>query len=416
MLLPIARHCSRYREWVKRVRTRMVTPTKSGRREREDVEQKRGDSTIFDARHYIDELQSLRGMAALIVVVSHTSSVYVIPSAVRIAIDAVCNAHASIIVFFVLSGYVLTGSLLRRGLSLSSVEGFYLARFFRLFPALWAASAISALFLILFPRLLIHPAPSNWFTLYLHYFPSPVELILAALAIDKSLIMPVWTVFIELMGSAMMPLIVTLALAKRQLFNWILLVMGTSAYLLAYAPHRLNSLSYIFDFALGALLASRKWTFSVGRSLPKLLGATFTLIFFRFVWFAVCNGHAMPLSFDYDAPLPMLVEGLAAFFLIGILASENGRIRLLRSAWAIWLGNVSYALYLIHFPVAILVAKILSLVFSRGISSGSAFLLLMAAALTISLILAFFIHRFIELPSIALGKRVSKRLSLQIGP
>ena len=47
------------------------------------------------------------------------------PSAARIGIDAVCNAHASIIVFFVLSGYVLTGSLRRRrGLSLPSVRRF----------------------------------------------------------------------------------------------------------------------------------------------------------------------------------------------------------------------------------------------------------------------------------------------------
>ena len=154
----------------------------------------------MDARRHIDELQSLRGIAALIVAISHMSSIYVLPSAARIAIDAVCNAHAALVVFFALSGYVLTGSLLRRGLSGSSVEGFYIGRFFRLFPALWAASAIAALFHFLFPQSLIHPAPTFWFALYLHPCPSGLQIILALLAIDKSLIMPVWTIFIEAYG------------------------------------------------------------------------------------------------------------------------------------------------------------------------------------------------------------------------
>src|ERR1700733_7768248 len=140
----------------------LTKPESCQREPGRDAEFTLGDLTPLDARHHIDELQSLRGVAALIVAVSHMSSIYSLPPMVRIAIDAVCNAHASIVVFFVLSGYVLTGSLQRRGLSLTSVEGFYVGRLFRLFPALWVASAISALFLFLFPQLLIHPAPSNW--------------------------------------------------------------------------------------------------------------------------------------------------------------------------------------------------------------------------------------------------------------
>lgn len=373
---------------------------------------------LLAARHHIDELQSLRGVAALIVAVSHISSIYALPPAARIAIDSVFNAHACIIVFFVLSGYVLTKSLLRRGLSLSSIEGYYVGRLFRLLPALWVASTISALFLLSYPELTIHPAPDFWFLPYLHSFPSPIELTLAVLAIDRSLIMPVWTIFVELMGSAVMPLMVITALARARLFNWILLGMCLVAYVLAYAhaPHRLDSLAYMFDFGLGVGLASRDWPFFVRRSLPKLFGAAFTLIFFRFVWFAIRCGHPVPLYFGYGDPLPMLVEGIAAFFLIGVLASEQGRIRLLRSRCAIWLGNISYSLYLIHFPVAILVAKILSRVFSDGTNAAMATAVLLTLGLAISFSLAFLMYRFIELPSIAFGKRVSKRLILSGSP
>jgi peptidoglycan/LPS O-acetylase OafA/YrhL len=369
----------------------------------------------LDARHHIDELQSLRGVAALVVVFSHITPIYGLPLPARIVIDAVCNAHASIIVFFVLSGYVLTGSLLRRGLSWSSVKGFYLVRLFRLFPALWAASLISALFLLALPEPTIHPAASYWFAHYLRPFPSATQLILAALAIDMSLVMPVWTIFIELMGSAIMPLLVAMAVAKTRWFNWVLAGLGIASYLLAHAPHRLNSLAYLFNFALGAWLASHDSSFFAARSLPRLFSAAFTLIFFRFVWFSLRNGHPMPL-YGYDDPLPMLVEGIAAFFLVGSLASEHGRVRYLRSPLAVWLGNISYSLYLIHFPVAILVAKVLSLKLSDATATSIATAVLLPVVLAISCCLAFLLYRYIELPFIALGKRVSKRLSASRTP
>jgi peptidoglycan/LPS O-acetylase OafA/YrhL len=370
----------------------------------------------LDARRHIDELQSLRGVAAVMVAISHMSSIYSLPASIRIAIDCVCNAHACVIVFFVLSGYVLAGSLIRRGLQSSSVRGFYMGRLFRLLPALWVASAISALFLWLYPQLTIHPPLSFWFYLYLHSFPSRKELILAALAIDKSLIMPVWTIFIEFMGSAIMPFIVMIALAKPRLFHWIVLGMGLGAYLIAHAPHRLDSLSYMFDFALGAWLASRKWPFFGSMSLPTLCGSVLALIFFRFAWFAARNGHPTSLLLGYDDPLPMLVEGIAAFFLVGALASEHGRIRLLRSRWAVSLGNVSYSLYLIHFPIAILLAKILSRALSDDTSPITATAVLMGFGLTISFALAWLIYRYVEIPSIALGKRVSKQFILSCAP
>src|ERR1700733_427874 len=394
----------------------LTKPESCQREPGRDAEFTLGDLTPLDARHHIDELQSLRGVAALIVAVSHMSSIYSLPPMVRIAIDAICNAHASIIVFFVLSGYVLTGSLLRRGLSWPSVKGFYVGRLFRLLPALWVASAVSAVFLLLFPHRMIHPAITNWFMLYLPSFPREPQLILAALAIDRSLIMPVWTIFIELMGSAIMPLLVAISLMKTRLFSWILFAMGVAAYTLVNAPHRLNSLVYMFDFALGTWLASRNWKLFSVKSLPVVFGAALTLIFFRFVWFTILTGHAMPLYFGYADPLPMLVEGIAACFLIGALASEHGGVRLLRSPWAVWLGNISYSLYLIHFPVAILVAKVLSRVFSDRTRATTATAVLMTSGLAISFSLAFLIYRFIERPSIAFGKRVSKRFILSTAP
>jgi peptidoglycan/LPS O-acetylase OafA/YrhL len=59
-----------------------------------------------------------------------------------------------------------------------------------------------------------------------------------------------------------------------------------------------------------------------------------------------------------------------------------------------------------------LVAKLLSRVFSAGTSPVVATVVLMALALAISCVLAFCIYRWIEVPSMAFGKRISKRFML----
>lgn len=210
------------------------------------------------------------------------------------------------------------------------------------------------------------------------------------------------------MGSVIMPVLVVAALAKMRLSNWILAGAGVAAYLLAHAPHRLNSLSFMFDFALGAWLASGKLRWCNRGSPTRFFAATLTLIFFRFLWFSIRFGHPMQL-YGYDDPLPMLVEGIAAAFLIGDLAAEHGQIRWLRSRWAVRLGDLSYSLYLIHFPVALALAKFLSLAFAEDGSAIRATAFLMVLGVPISFGLALLIYRLVELPSIELGKRIVNR-------
>jgi peptidoglycan/LPS O-acetylase OafA/YrhL len=96
----------------------------------------------------IVELQSLRGIAAFVVAASHLSMVYTLPRAARLSLDCVLNAHAAVILFFVLSGFVLTASLVRNELSFPSIVAFYVRRVFRLYPALWVISGVSVVLLL----------------------------------------------------------------------------------------------------------------------------------------------------------------------------------------------------------------------------------------------------------------------------
>ncbi|WP_235037040.1 acyltransferase [Actinomadura sp. K4S16] len=76
-------------------------------------------------------LDALRGAAALAVAVHHASYVYLPDLRVRIA-DWFDPGLFGVLVFFLVSGYIVPASLERRG----SVRGFWVGRFFRIYPLL----------------------------------------------------------------------------------------------------------------------------------------------------------------------------------------------------------------------------------------------------------------------------------------
>jgi len=66
----------------------------------------------MEVRHpHVPELQSIRGLAALAVLLHHCSFLFVTSSTFHFFAEALFNAHAAVVIFFVLSGYVLVRSL-----------------------------------------------------------------------------------------------------------------------------------------------------------------------------------------------------------------------------------------------------------------------------------------------------------------
>ena len=77
----------------------------------------------------------------MVVLLGHCRLVYGLPENARALIDVGLNQRAAVLIFFVLSGYVLTFAWLRLREEPRAIFRFYIRRFFRLMPALWAASA-----------------------------------------------------------------------------------------------------------------------------------------------------------------------------------------------------------------------------------------------------------------------------------
>ena len=95
-------------------------------------------------------LDALRGIAALVVVFDHSSYAF-LPDLRRELMPHVNTSRYGIMVFFLVSGYLIPASLERRG----CVRGFWIGRVFRLYP-LWAAAVTAVLVLDLLGVARVH--------------------------------------------------------------------------------------------------------------------------------------------------------------------------------------------------------------------------------------------------------------------
>ncbi len=96
---------------------------------------------------HIGELQALRGIAAFAVMIGHCLIYYDIPPLFS-SIALFFNGRSAVVVFFVLSGYVLTRSWRDTPFNRANILRFYMQRAFRIYPAVWAASAFGLLYLV----------------------------------------------------------------------------------------------------------------------------------------------------------------------------------------------------------------------------------------------------------------------------
>jgi peptidoglycan/LPS O-acetylase OafA/YrhL len=344
------------------------------------------------ARHnHILELQSLRGIAAGVVLLHHTSFLFDTTPAFHYWAEILINAHAAVMLFFVLSGYVLSRALSGVAMDGESLFSFYAARLFRIYPMAWVACLAAILYVIFLHSSVPTIGTSQW---YAHF--SQLSFIdlkagaMAFLTFKAELLPPIWSIRVEVFGSLAIPLIV---LAIRRGVGIELLAAITAFSLWSSSTVTI----YLPSFILGAL--AFRFQDRLGRYLgavPALVASTIALLFFRRIsadWrFDVC----------YHAVVPALIESVsAATLIIGIVERTWSP---LRSKAAVRLGDISYSLYLIHFIIMSITAKFISRWLVDGDSRAVA---LMASTLLMTLPLAVLTYEMIEKPGIIVGKKIA---------
>ena len=321
------------------------------------------------------------------------------PSALLIGLSELLNGRAAVAVFFVLSGCVLTCSLQRGRFDRDAVLGFYVRRGFRLYPAIWVASAFGLAYLF---ALHWQIPPDRVGPLIQQSFRADrfdtLHIVTSIAALTTFIIPQLWTIFIEIVASIAMPGIAFVALYRRQWFPCILVVALLVSLTIPNTYYHVTL--YLIDFVVGAGLAIPGLAMRLFQNAPARLLVSIGLVMLACTRF---------LPLDYWGPTANLLELAAATLIIGALIGANEKVYLFRSRVLRFLGDISYGVYLLHFVVLCTVVKAFTLLqWALGTSVNIYVLAVLATCVTstITIMLAWLSYVYVEEPGIKLGKRV----------
>lgn len=300
------------------------------------------------------DIQGLRAVAVLLVVVDHT---FGWPTGGFVGVD----------VFYVISGFLITGLLMRELDQTGSISmrGFYARRAKRILPAalvVLAVTVVAAFALWFLPRALqtlldaLSAAVfvSNW-----HFVATATDYLQAAGA--TSPVQHFWSLSIEEQFYALWPLalLVLFHLVRRSRRGLIGLVLLAIACSLAWAAYRTGQKPTAAYFDTGA----RAWELFAGAAIA-LVGTARAGVpepVRRLVssgGLALIIGSAVIVKTDWAVPFPWVVPAVAGSAAVIWAAARTGTRSALGNPVAQWLGDISYSLYLWHFPVLIFAASL----------------------------------------------------------
>lgn len=327
----------------------------------------------------IPQIQALRALAALLVLIYHA--------------DWIPGGYIGVDIFYVISGYLITGLLVRELSNRKNMAlgAFYARRFRRLLPSSFVV--------------IISTGIAGWIFLPSSMRETFGKDLIAASTYISNFLFALWNNDYQNLNSTPSPFIHFWSLAVEEQFYlfWpltllLLFKIGRRRGLII-GISLIGFLSFIFSLYLTE--ASPIWSFYILPTRAWELAAGSLLVFLPLAKFAkpqlaLAGGIGLlfaTLRFNEQTPFPgtaAIVPVLATSLLI--LSSQkwpplfNG---LGNSKVAQWLGEISYPLYLWHWPVLV----IPSIYWARALTFIETILLLLSTAL-----LADLTHRFVEQP------------------
>lgn len=375
---------------------------------------------MFGANHpvFLKNLESLRGIAALMVALCHCLLVLTVDgidniwfatfselngaqSAITRFLLLFFNGGAAVIVFFVLSGYVLGLSLDKHALNVRRTLGFYTKRIFRLYPAhIVVLAGIVVAMLALF-EYRNFDAASAWYAQWYREELNPARVLRNFTLYNVELNHIAWSLQVELAGSLFLPLFYVLG---RRLKLWLNLAVFGGLVWLSWWSNNLY-LIFLYCFYGGLILPqvqdSFKERFS-GASGNALLMLGAALLF---------GGYTLagPQSLFGRVLIETLGGMLVISWLINAANSGHRFNRFLSIDVINRLGKYSYSFYLLHFVIlyavsyALLSAAPAEVLLALPLLFGIA---LMAVTVPLTFWLAGIVYHRVEVPMIRAGKQL----------
>lgn len=363
-------------------------------------------TAAIQGKKHAPELQSIRGLAALVVVLHHCSFYFTYDQTLKHAAELALNAHAAVVCFFVLSGFVLHLSWGQKDLAVGPLGKFYVRRAFRIYPALWAACLFGVAYVALFHADPMPAVVDPWWHGESRFAAFSLRSATSTVVGNTTpLVIPIWTLRIELLGSLLLPFL-TYAVSRSKAVFW---GAATVLFLMAISPVRLGPLQFLVHFAFGVAVAHAAVRTRQRHS--AVFYVTIAAAGFVAMWFGRTLFDARFMT-NYNAPLPALIEGLGASAVIYAVYCSSDVFKWLRHSSLIWIGDISYSLYLVHLPLlgilgGLFVERFRLSIFETGGVGGT--IALMIATVFTSLVTAALLYRYVEVPSIEAGKRLLAR-------
>jgi peptidoglycan/LPS O-acetylase OafA/YrhL len=398
-------------------------------------------------------LDAMRGIAALCVVYSHFSYL-VLPGVGRVVYSFFHPGLYGVLVFFMISGYIVPASLERKG----SIRSFWVSRVFRLFP-LYAVAVAAALVLYEAGWGSLRGTQDNASaSVFAHLF------MLSDLLGGNDILGPLWTLSYEMVFYLLVTALFAAGLHRRSgslatafaagalLLGGLLPTIWLSGSALGQTPVAVTA-----DVLIGGGLAAAV----AGRGLPRELGLwlaagaglvlvavnerldpyegltilalmfTGTLIYraqqgqvsrWRAVIVTGCVFGAATAAGVWHIPSytsqPALQQRqwVVTIAAVGVTFAAGLAARHLRVPRALaWLGLVSYSVYLLHQLLIYVYNNVPFFQTSRSQPAGIQ-VLMTAAFVAALLCCAAVSQRLVEAPAQRLGRRIAARLDARFGP
>ena len=339
-------------------------------------------------------VQILRGLAATMVVILHIFAAfdaYYGTSILKEYTSLSSFLESGVDVFFVISGFIMFG-VTKNKFSTDYTQEFIKKRIFRVLPLYWSLTLFYAFLLVLIPSA-FNSASFDGLKLIQSLF------FLPHLNNDGD-IMPVLSVGWTLNFEIYFYLIFAVALIFKKttgiLFLCAVFLLGSLAGEMYKLPTIMQVITntLLFEFLFGVVIAAvyfavkqKNTMFVFNKKLDLLFGFSLTLIVLVY-WFTIYA------EVDNSKLSRALLWGIPSAMMLALFLLLEYWIKNIRPA--IFIGNISYSLYLIQvftLPVTVKVAIMFNY------SSNGFLVILGFIQLLVSFAIAFICYKFIELPS-----------------
>ncbi|MEZ6143262.1 MAG: acyltransferase [Zavarzinella sp.] len=370
------------------------------------------------ATTFLPRLESLRGVAALLVALLHIGLMRILENNYTYGLAdinrhrdskfewvlthlwrALANGHGAVILFFVLSGFVLRLSLNRsEPVNSKKIGYFFLRRLIRLYPAVIGMTLI---FVVLYFGwgLRLPWAPDEMYTW--------VNIVKTMTLLETRMNGVMWSLQLELIAT---PVIVLTFFLARQFGEWILLlllfVLAGLSFTTTWDGLLLDT-GFVTIGTIYAFLAGMAVPYFGKRAVEKLSSrvAVLAICWWTIIFFTARTSLGMGSKWS------VLVEVIATFSIVSLLA--YGKVDRV-AFWLDWklfrfYGKISYSFYLLH-PVTFIFLHMQADYWNRQVSQGMPALVVAVILAVVSIVaitpISALMYYAVEKPFIRLGSRL----------